>query len=281
MPKELHFRRRWLSLGRFGMVPPPESDLSNPPYNAVTAPTFILGSGKSFTVKDHNGTAILTLADGSPDTAVVNPLLTVVAGTDITTTNVDILHAGSTGVVLLKSVNGDGDLRYQGPSQIYIIPAGNLILGTNGGIIIAGAKLSSYNSIATTGLGVPAIYGATKQKSETGAADANVLTLTPPAKAGTYHVKVIANVASATNGVVEFTLTYQDSNGNAVSATTIPLQKAGTAAPANSFTVASGITQINGFDDIDIDNSATPIVIAWVGGGTIAAKVSAEIWQSQ
>jgi hypothetical protein len=32
---------------------------------------------------------------------------------------------------------------------------------------------------------------------------------------------------------------------------------------------------------IDIDNSATAIVVKWVGGGTTTAKVSAAVYRSQ
>lgn len=118
----------------------------------------------------------------------------------------------------------------------------------------------------------------TSQKAETGSADANVLTLTPPAVAGDYRVAVVASVSSATSGVIAFTLTWKDSNGNTQTAVNVPLFQIGTDAPGHTFTTSSAGNYSGGMS-IDIDNSATNIVVKWVGGGTTAAKVSATVEQ--
>lgn len=154
--------------------------------------------------------------------------------------------------------------------------------GAIGGTTPASGKFTTLTfnaATATTALAAGSAVGMvakTSQKSETQAADANVLTYAPPAVAGTYRVTYTASVSSATSGVVGFTLAYQDSNSNAQSATALSLFKFGTAAPANTFTV-SAATDCGGSYVFDVDNSATNIVVAWVGGGTSVALVSAII----
>lgn len=150
--------------------------------------------------------------------------------------------------------------------------------------ILSPAKFSStvtnYNSVATAGIGVVPVYGATSQKSETASADTNVLTFTPPAAAGTYRACFTASVSSATSGVIGWTLSWTDSNGNAQSNIAQSLFQQGTAAPALTFTVnAAGNYQ--SCSQIDVNNAAANIVVKWVGGGTTAAKVSATIERMQ
>jgi hypothetical protein len=119
-------------------------------------------------------------------------------------------------------------------------------------------------------------YAATRQKSETGSADSNVLTLSAQPIAQTYRVKVAASVASATSGVIGFTVAYHDAEGGTVSATAISLIQLGTAAPALTFTT-SAASDYYGEAVLDVDGSGSNIVVAWVGGGTTAAKVTATI----
>jgi hypothetical protein len=134
--------------------------------------------------------------------------------------------------------------------------------------------------ISTAGLGLPTIYAATKQKSETGSADANVMTYAPPSTAGQYRLTVTAEVASATSGVISFTLTWQDSQGNLHSNIALLMFQNQVATPATTFTTSAA-----GYYSIDftfsIDNSGTSIVLKWVGGGTSAAKVSSALEQLQ
>jgi hypothetical protein len=115
------------------------------------------------------------------------------------------------------------------------------------------------------------------QKPETGAADAALLSYTPPAATvGTYDVCTVASVSSATSGVVGFTVSWTDSNGNAQSNIAMALTQLGTAAPALTFTT-SAASNYSMCQEIDINNAAAAIVVKWVGGGTTAAKVSATI----
>lgn len=117
---------------------------------------------------------------------------------------------------------------------------------------------------------------ATSQKAETGAADTNVLTLTPPASVGTYRVCFVASVSSATAGVISWTLSWTDSNGNAQANIAQDLFQDGTAAPATTFTT-SAAGNYHFCRELDINNAAASVIVKWVGGGTTAAKVSASI----
>lgn len=116
----------------------------------------------------------------------------------------------------------------------------------------------------------------TLQKAETAAADANVLTFTPPATAAVYRVCFTAGVSAATAGVIGWTVSYTDSNGNAQSNIAQSLFQTGVAAPALTFTT-SAAADYESCHVIDINNAAANIVVKWVGGGTTTAKVSASI----
>ena len=118
------------------------------------------------------------------------------------------------------------------------------------------------------------VAGSTSQKAETASADANVLTFTPPATAGTYRVSVAISVASATSGVISWTLSYTDSNGNAQANVAQQLFQMTTAAPNTTFTT-SAAGNYYGSVVIDINNAAANIIVKWVGGGTTSAKMSA------
>jgi len=138
--------------------------------------------------------------------------------------------------------------------------------------------VTQYNTRATSGMGVVPVFATTVQKSETAAADVSLVTLTPPAVAGLYRVTVWCDVSAATSGIISFEITYHDSNGSAVSAAVFSIFQLGTAAPLTAFTT-SAVSRYYGTVDISIDNSASPISVQWVGGGTTTAKVSATIEQ--
>lgn len=123
---------------------------------------------------------------------------------------------------------------------------------------------------------VPRPFGSTSQKNET-AADANVLTFTPPAGVGSYRVRFVMSVSAANAATLGWTATWKDSNGKAQGPTNLSLYQSGTAAPALTYTT-SRAGNYYGQADIDVDNSATPIVIKLTFTGTsFAAKVSATV----
>jgi hypothetical protein len=168
-----------------------------------------------------------------------------------------------------------------GPLQIYVNSSNILDLTSFGalGVKIAGPSaglIENGVSAGSGGMGFPIEQGITSQKPETGAADANVLTVTPAASVGNFRVCFTASVSSATAGVIGWTLSWTDSNGNAQSNIAESLFQQGTAAPALTFTT-SAASNYQSCSEIDVNNAAAAIVVKWVGGGTTAAKVSATI----
>ena len=85
-------------------------------------------------------------------------------------------------------------------------------------------------------------------------------------------------MASATSGVISLTVSYTDSNGNALSNNAMPLFQQGTAAPATTFTT-SAASRYSGSYVIDVNNAQAKIIVKWVGGGTSSEKVTAIIEQ--
>lgn len=140
--------------------------------------------------------------------------------------------------------------------------------------------ITRYVDWPTAGKGVPPIYAVTSQKSEA-AADTSVLTLTPPAEVGTYRVNFVMSLSAATSATIGWTMTWKDSNGAAQSPTNLSLIQSGTAAPALTFTT-SAAGNYHGTAVIDVDNSATAIVVKTTFSGTsFAGKASATIERIQ
>lgn len=121
----------------------------------------------------------------------------------------------------------------------------------------------------------PRILGYTLQRSESGAADSNLLTVTPPASAGVYQVCWTLDVSAASSATIGFTASWKDANGTAQSPTNLSTFKMTVAAPALTFTT-SAAGNFSGCYQIDTDNSATNIVVAMTWSGTsMTAKASA------
>jgi hypothetical protein len=169
------------------------------------------------------------------------------------------------------------------------VSAGVLAVGTGaaanaGGTINATTlsllgKISLYGGIATAGQGTAPIYASASQTSQT--ASANIVSLTPAAAAGSYRIRIVISVGTASSAVLGWTATWTDSQGNAQSPTNLPIFQSnvgGTAAtPALTFTTSSAGNYF-GQADIDINNAATAIVVKFtLASGTVAAKVSASI----
>lgn len=149
--------------------------------------------------------------------------------------------------------------------------------GISGGNQSFSGKMISYNGLSTAGQGFPVILGITSQKAETGAADANVLTVTPAAAVGTYRLSFVLSCSASTAGIAGWTATWTDSNGQAQAPTNLALSAAGTALPALTFTLVAN-SAYYGAAIIDVNNAATNIVIKMTyTSGTLAAKVSATI----
>lgn len=133
------------------------------------------------------------------------------------------------------------------------------------------------NAVNTAGLGVVPIYAATSQKTES-AADANVLTYTPPAAAGTYRLLLTGSISAASAATLGWTATWTDSNGNAAAPTNLPVCLASTGVCGATTGALSAVDRFSGSFPIDINNSATNIVIKLTFSGTsFTAKVSATV----
>jgi hypothetical protein len=181
------------------------------------------------------------------------------------------------GILRLNSASGV-NLEVGGAGQV-ALTSSNLSLFSAKAVVTSGGKFDAYNAILTAGLGVPAIYGLTLQKSETGAADNNVLIYTPPATAGTYRASMSLDVSASTAGICGWTITYKDSNGNAQAPVNIIMFASGVLAGGLTLTVAAN-GHYFGYMDFDIDNSATNIVIKFTyTSGTLAAKMTARVEQ--
>lgn len=136
--------------------------------------------------------------------------------------------------------------------------------------------ITKYAGAVTAGNGVSSISAITSQKTES-AADATLLTFTPPAVAGSYRVRFVLSISAANAAVVGWAITYHDSNGTAQAPTNLSLLQLGTALPALTFTTST-TNVYSGEVNIDIDNSATNIVVKFtLGSGTITAKATATI----
>lgn len=162
-----------------------------------------------------------------------------------------------------------------------IIRFGEENIGNGSPLIMASldpTNLTTYRTFKMMDQGgtLGVIVGSTLQKAETGAADSNVLTVTPLSVAGSYTLKTKISVSSGTSCVVGWTATWTDSNGNAQTPTELALSQTGIAAPALTFTTSSA-GNYSGEQPIDVNNAGTNIVIKWIGGGTCAAKMSASV----
>jgi hypothetical protein len=209
-------------------------------------------------------------------------------GVNFRSGNVELIHAGvaslqafGAGVVIdteIRLAGGGVDVTSPdaGVARIAAGEVGISTSGVNSGGNLQVQKISKYGQVTTAGQGVPPVYGATSQKAES-SADANVLTVTPPATVGTYRLSFVLDVSAATAAILGWTATWKDSNGNAVAPTNLSLEQSGIAAPALTFTLGAA-GNLYGHWDINTDASATAIVIKLtLVSGTFTAKASATI----
>jgi hypothetical protein len=181
------------------------------------------------------------------------------------------------GSLVWNNSNGN-PLFSNGAALIWVAWAGPA--GSGSTTCSSGNQLQYLVSLSATGgptcQSLAGTSGLTSQKNES-ATDANVLTLTPNANAGSYRLRFVLSVSAANAAVFGWTATWTDSNGNAQTPTNLTLTQAGSALPALTFT-ASAAGNYYGQADIDINNAAANIVIKFtLTGGTITAKATATI----
>lgn len=137
-------------------------------------------------------------------------------------------------------------------------------LGSTGVRFASGGSISIYKSIATAGLGLPAIYASS---SATGliAADTNRINYTPPATAGRYRISWTIDTTTATTDNFTVVVTWKNATGTARSQNSGGFDKNGTALVAGAITNTIGAGAYYGSMLLDIDNSATAITLSTAG----------------
>jgi hypothetical protein len=143
--------------------------------------------------------------------------------------------------------------------------------------LLANTPYASASAAAAAGLSNPFIVGATLQKAESGAADNNVLTFTPPAVAGTYRISFLLDCSASTAGIVGWTATWKDANSNAQAPTNLEMYDSSVLLGAFTFTLVAAHIY-SGSWLINTDNSATNVVVKMTyTSGSLTAKVTAII----
>jgi hypothetical protein len=262
------------------------SDIPALSTSAVTPPLYAADTGAV-------NAAVVTLSPAmTAYTTGVIGCFKVTANNTSTTPTVNFNGLGVVTIVMRAGgAIGAGDMTTTAPAcVIYDGAHFNLInpqssTGTGKTVLAGGSPQitgtwGAYNNETTAGLAMAYERGATSQKAETATADASVLTVTPASAAGTYRACVVISVSAATSGVISWTLSWTDSNGNAQSNIAQPLFQFGTAAPNTTFTT-SAAGNYSGCSMFDVNNAGAAITVKWVGGGTTTAKMSALIERMQ
>jgi len=133
-------------------------------------------------------------------------------------------------------------------------------------------KITTYNSVATAGLGVPGIYQA-PAVSATKTANFTVFSYTPASSASTWRVQCVITTTSSTNtGTLQVTLDYKDSQGATHTADIIPLFGSAGTYGVTQTSVASKEFHTSSYL-FTIDNTGTAIALKVVITGTVSYTV--------
>jgi hypothetical protein len=142
-------------------------------------------------------------------------------------------------------------------------------------------KVSSSSSSINKCTALSNSQAATVQKSES-AADANVLTFSPPSQTGSYRIHFVLDVSAASGATLGWTATWKDANGTAQAPANLPFCAVLTGLCAATSGVTSVAGNFGGWFDIDTDNSGTNIVVQLTFSGTsFTAKATATIERLQ
>jgi hypothetical protein len=124
-------------------------------------------------------------------------------------------------------------------------------------------KLSSYNGLATAGLGMVTIVSAPAILTDKTSAASNFINYTPPATAGVYRIIAMVNVTAwTTPATFTVVVTYTDNKGNARTETLAFVK-------GSSGAGVAAITTVDRYYAtpfvLAIDNSATAITLSTTG----------------
>lgn len=170
--------------------------------------------------------------------------------------------------------------RGSNPNGITIAPSGvasnTVTFGVNQISIVSGSGIPISNTASVTVPSVAPVLCSTSQKAET-SADPSVLSCAIPAQAGSYRLRFVLSLASASSATLGWTATWADSAGNVQTPTNLSLFQSGSEARALTFTT-SAAGNYYGEAQIDVNNAGITIVIKLTFSGTsLAGKVSATV----
>lgn len=206
-----------------------------------------------------------SLTDNADGTATVDVGGTTTTGwTDagtvvrLTTATDSVGIGDTTPDALLESNNGTA------ASSIFIASDNDTPQFTvlDGGNVSLVQKVSTYSNVATTGWGVPAIYGTGRSTAQTDAV-ASVATYTVGAADGSFLVSCNVNVTTATAHSFSVQVDYTDETNTTRTLTVPVVQLAGTLVTA--ITNVTGAGPYEGFPIQIRCKAATPITIKTTG----------------
>jgi hypothetical protein len=131
------------------------------------------------------------------------------------------------------------------------------------GAVTQTAKTTTYNNVATTGWGHPAIYASGRSTAQT-AAVASLATYTNGAADGSYVVYANVNVTAATTATITVTCTYTDEN-NTSRTTTFSFVQNGVPTPIQTITNVTGVGAYSSMPMMIRSKASTAITIATAG----------------
>lgn len=170
--------------------------------------------------------------------------------------------------------NANNTLFIQNPTSGTIIQFGDNITSYVSNLLQK--KITQYNSINTAGWGVPAIYASVNQLSVSGSG--TILSYTPPATSGIYKVHIAMDIHQPSSSPVTVGWNMTDQNPYGIHFTDIAQPEFCTSSlsgsTAYSFSVASSNMYCSGETNINIDNTATAIVVKFkVYSGTLGSAI--------
>ena len=249
------------------------STLTFTPSTAVNgttfnAPVFQLALTGTTSLQPHsvvNATANLFSLDNSASDAGV--------------TNASYMNYKTAGAI--RYYTGISTSAANGDWEIYNNTAGGLAFGVVKATanIAIGHIISKYNAVATTGWGVPAIYGTGRSTAQI-AAVASVAAYTVGAADGSFKVSANVNVTTSTLHNFTVTCAYTDETNTARVLTLPFVQLAGT--PLTAITNATGAGPYEGIPLHIRCKASTAITIATAGVGgftTVTYNVEGSITQ--
>lgn len=136
-------------------------------------------------------------------------------------------------------------------------------LWVQAGAVAIDAKIGRYNSVATTGMGVPAIYASTTTGTITNATTTIINAFAVPAADSAYEIAVSVNVTASATAAMTVTISYTDV-ANTARVATVDFNLL-TGVSVQSITTAQGNIDYSGVMALIRCKASTTITIATAG----------------